>query len=449
MAWEKEICQPAAGASQGRRRLLAMSTAAAPLVDDPERLATWRMRVFAATWLSYFGLYFCRKPYSIVKKDLGDANGWGADELGTIYACYLVAYAMGQFLAGAFGQRLGPRTIVLTGMAVSIVANAAFGFTNSAPLFMVFMFCNGLAQATGWSANVGTMATWYHRQERGRVMGVWATNFQAGGVAANALAAWALGAWGYQYAFFTGSVVLFVLWGFFIFNQRNRPEDVGLKPVEDPAPAEGQSAAPVADGAAWPRAVIINLALVSAFYFFLKSIRYAIWSWAPYLLQTHHKLSGADAGFASTAFDVAGIVGVIAIGFASDRLFAGRRAMVSFLFVLGLVGSCAMLYLAGPVSVTLFTISITLVGFTLYGPDALMSGAGAIDVGSRDRAVLAAGVINGAGSVGTVIQELVLGKLLAKDDLGSALALLFVSATAAAGCLGLILLRNRRGSADL
>jgi sugar phosphate permease len=123
--------------------------------------------------------------------------------------------------------------------------------------------------------------------------------------------------------------------------------------------------------------------------------------------------------------------------------------MVSFLFVLGLVGSCAMLYLAGPVSVTLFTISITLVGFTLYGPDALMSGAGAIDVGSRDRAVLAAGVINGAGSVGTVIQELVLGKLLAKDDLGSALALLFVSATAAAGCLGLILLRNRRGSADL
>jgi sugar phosphate permease len=280
-------------------------------------------------------------------------------------------------------------------------------------------------------------------------MGVWATNFQAGGVAANALAAWALGAWGYQYAFFTGSVVLFVLWGFFIFNQRNRPEDVGLKPVEDPAPAEGQSAAPVADGAAWPRAVIINLALVSAFYFFLKSIRYAIWSWAPYLLQTHHKLSGADAGFASTAFDVAGIVGVIAIGFASDRLFAGRRAMVSFLFVLGLVGSCAMLYLAGPVSVTLFTISITLVGFTLYGPDALMSGAGAIDVGSRDRAVLAAGVINGAGSVGTVIQELVLGKLLAKDDLGSALALLFVSATAAAGCLGLILLRNRRGSADL
>ena len=36
---------------------------------------------------------------------------------------------------------------------------------------------NGLAQATGWSGNVGTMASWFHKHERGKVMGVWSTNF--------------------------------------------------------------------------------------------------------------------------------------------------------------------------------------------------------------------------------------------------------------------------------
>ena len=47
-----------------------------------------------------------------------------------------------------------------------------------------------------------------------------------------------------------------------------------------------------------------------------------------------------------------------------------------------------LLWGAGGRSVGLFAASLGLVGFMLYGPDSLLSGAGAIDLGSRERGLL-------------------------------------------------------------
>jgi len=79
---------------------------------------TWRVRVFVATWLSYVGFYFCRKPFSAAKSAIGEETHWDPKTLGNIWAAYLVAYAAGQFLASYMGMRLGPRRNVLAGMAV-------------------------------------------------------------------------------------------------------------------------------------------------------------------------------------------------------------------------------------------------------------------------------------------------------------------------------------------
>ncbi len=408
-------------------------------------LRQWRWRVFAATWLCYAGFYFCRKPFYIAKAGLADELHFGATELGTIGTAYLVAYAVGQFVAGGLGLRWGPRVLLLGGMAVSLGVNVAFGFGNSYATFLSLMVLNGLAQATGWSGNVATMANWFHRRERGTVMGLWATNFQAGGVMANTFAAWVLGAYGWRESFFAGSLVLAGVWAFFLFNQRNTPQDLGLGAVEDP---DGE---PEDGSGGWSRDVVINVALVGAFYFFLKLIRYALWSWAPFFLEKNFGLAGDDAGYLSTLFDVFGIVGVVVAGVLSDRLFRGRRARISLFFLIGLVVATAALYTIGGASPLAFGVCLSLVGFALYGPDALMTGAGAVDVGSRQKAALAAGIINGCGSLGPIVQELVIGKLY--DDgggnLGPILALLLGSASASLAFMVVILLRNRAGKADL
>jgi len=407
-------------------------------VHDSALLRRWQVRVFAATWLSYFGYYFARKPFYIAKASLADTFGWSASTLGLLGGIYLFTYALGQFLSGAAGSRFGPRKILLGGMAVSILANAWFGFANSTATFAVLMGLNGLAQSTGWSNNVASMAPWFRREQRGTVMGIWATNFQVGGVAANTLAAFLLGWAGYRYAFLGGSVVLLAVWTFFLFNQRDKPEDVGL-PSLDEASAEEEN------GGGWTRQIAINVGLLGVFYFFVKFIRYALWSWAPFLLQRFHGLDGDDAGYLSTAFDLAGIAGVITLGILSDRLFGGRRVAPSMLFMAAMVASCGLLYWAGAESVSLFTISLAAIGFSLYGPDAILTSAGAIDVGTARTAALAAGIVNGMGSVGGLTQEFLLGALLDSGDVRSVFAVLLISAAAALASLGVLVWRGRQG----
>lgn len=413
------------------------------------KLRNWRIRVFAATWVSYAAYYFCRKPFYISKSVLESELGWNTELLGIIGACYLIAYAVGQLTSAWIGDRLGARFLVLSGMAVSAGCNLVFGFTNSWVMFAVFMTVNGLAQATGWPGNVAAMAEWFRRKERGTVMGFWATNFQVGGVAANGVAAYVLGAYGFRWSFFVGTSVVMATWIFYLFNQRNRPEDVGLERLRDEGETEESEAIAERDGTSWPRNVWINTLLVGTFYFFIKFIRYAVWSWTPYLLKRYYEMTPSDAGYLSTAFDVAGIAGVIAVGFLSDRVFRGRRAKVSFFFVLFMVLACAFLYVLGRHNLWLFGIGIGMIGFFLYGPDALMSGAAAIEVGSRRSAARAAGIINGMGSVGAVVQELILGRVLAQSGVGTVFGFLVASSLLAAACLGALLLRNRSGAADL
>ena len=57
-----------------------------------EDIRSWRIRVFAATWLSYFGFYFCRKPFFVAKAEFNEAFGWDTELLGTIGVAYLVMY---------------------------------------------------------------------------------------------------------------------------------------------------------------------------------------------------------------------------------------------------------------------------------------------------------------------------------------------------------------------
>jgi sugar phosphate permease len=409
--------------------------------------SSWRWRVFAATWLSYAGFYFCRKPFSIVKATMGTELGFDATTLGTIGTAYLLAYTVGQFVAGAAGNRWGPRILLLLGMGASIAVNIGFGFGNSVATFSLLMILNGLAQAAGWSNNVGTMAAWFGRKERGRVMGIWATCYQVGGVAANTMAAWVLGAYGWRYSFFAGAAVLTAVWVFFLFNQRNKPEDVGLAPL---ALEAGET--PEDGGWGWlTKPVLTNMMLVGCFYFFVKFIRYALWSWAPYFLDLNFGLDGDDAGYLSTVFDVTGIAGVMAAGFLSDTVFKSRRAFISLLFMLGMSGACVAMVLVGASSPVVFAVILGVVGFTLYGPDALMTGAGAMDIGSRRGATFVAGVINGMGSVGSVVQELAIGKMYddSGGDLGPIFGLLMGAAVGATVLIGVVVLRNRMGRSDV
>ena len=56
-----------------------------------------------------------------------------------------------------------------------------------------------------------------------------------------------------------------------------------------------------------------------------------------------------------------------------------------------------------------------IVGFMIYGPDTLLCGAASIKVAGEKNGVAVAGLVNGIGSIGPVVQEEVIG-FLVRDD---------------------------------
>ena len=412
----------------------------------------WRAKVFAATWFSYVAFYFCRKPWTVAKSAIGMEAGFDTATLGNIWAAFLIAYALGQFLASWIGTRLGPRVNVLLGMAVSVAVTMAMGLSLDPWVLGGLVALNGLAQATGWSGNVGTMAAWFHHGERGKVMGAWATNFTVGSLSSAWVLAWVLG-WGpedapaWRQAFYVGAGVLSISWVVFFFFQRNKPEDVGLAQIGGPEESAGGTDILSPGFFGLSKRAWTNLLLVAGFYFFAKLIRYAIWSWGSFFLHRNYGLSDVEAGFYSTAFDLMGIPGVWVTGWISERFFQSRRAEVALLMMLGMTLACGLLMVFGHLGVGVFATLLAAVGFTLYGPDALLTGAGAMDIGSRKTATLTAGIISGFGSLGPIVQELAIAKLYDDKggDLGPIFALLFGSAAMAAFFCAILVVRNWRG----
>ncbi len=424
-----------------------MSDSPAPAINDEAKLKNWRMRIFASTWLCYAGMYFCRKPFSIVMATLEDEYGWNATTLGVLGSVYLITYAIGQFISGAVGTVLGPKRVLMMGMGLSVVCNVIFGITNSIYTFGIFLFLLGFAQSTGWSNTVGSMATWFRKDERGRVMGLWATCYQVGGVLATLLASVMLGAYGFQYSFFSCSLVMLLVMVFFAFNHHNSPEDVDLSIDHDKSDSPPQESSEKTSSLmerfhalGWDAKTKLTIFIVGIYYFFGKFIRYAIWTWVPYLLAKNYAMDGDDAGYMSTLFDLFGIAGVIICGYISDKYLNSRRSGVSIVFLIGMFLSCFLLYSIGQNSLLVFGISISLIGFFLYGPDALMTGAAAQDIGNERGATLSAGIINGMGAIGSVVQSLVIGKMYddSGGDVGPIFMLLVGSALAAVLCLGIL-----------
>src|SRR6185295_13800117 len=84
----------------------------------------WRWQIFAITWLAYAGFYLTRKSFAVAKIGIPhDPKMHMSDAaMGWLDMVNLGAYAIGQFLFGMAGDKIGPRRIVLSGMIGSVIA---------------------------------------------------------------------------------------------------------------------------------------------------------------------------------------------------------------------------------------------------------------------------------------------------------------------------------------
>ncbi len=391
-----------------------------PTVQDnfkkDKRFEYWRWRTFGITWLAYAGFYLTRASFSVAKIGIGsDPNiSMSSEEMGLIDGIYLTAYAVGQFVWGALGDKVGTRRIVLLGLLGSITAGFAMGVSSMVLAFGVFALLQGLSQSTGWAPLAKNITNWFSLRERGVVMGWWATNYTIGGLIGAPFAGlMAVYFGGWRYAFFMPALVLAVIFVLFYLLQKNRPQDLGLPTIEEYHGEPGSDLSDeekvggeVVEGS-WQSVlkVVKNpmVILLGAVYFFLKPTRYAILFWGPVYINETLGTGMAESAFVSVSFFLAGPLSVLAAGYASDKLFQSRRMPYCIISMLLLSVLLFFFNDLAAVESKLVTAGLLFfVGFLIFGPDSLVSATAAVDFGTRKGASTASGMINGMGSIGAI-----------------------------------------------
>lgn len=368
-----------------------------------------RYTAWGLTWIAYGSYYLGRKGFSVVKSTLRQSLGVSERALGLIDTFYLAAYALGLFCSGYVGDRVGARRLIAAGLALSALCCAAFGATSAAVWFGVLFFINGLAQSTGWPGTTRAMAEWTTPRNRGTVMAFWATCYQVGSIVASDFSAYLLRRDGWRAAFLgPAACMLVVAVLIFLFLKR------GDRAYDGTEPALSVPAEPDADVRRSAQRRALQNPVLWAFgasYFFIKYVRYSLLFWLPYYLNGTLGYTVDRAAYVSNAFEAGGIVGVIAIGMLSDRVRRWSRASLSMLSLLGL--ACALFACAAlPQHDVWLTVgALALVGALLFGPDALLSGAAAQDVGGAAAAATATGLVNGVGSLGGMLEGLTLPEI--------------------------------------
>jgi OPA family glycerol-3-phosphate transporter-like MFS transporter len=435
----------------------------------PDRVGSRaRANTLFVLWTTYGSFYFCRVNVGPAVPDIKKALGLSALEIGLVLGAVKLGYATGQLVNGQLTERFGARRILTAGMVGSALvtfliafapalagapllgavggavagwiatAGGAVGVTSSSSailgVMLVLAFANGWFQAGGWPPCVKIAGEWFPLRHRGRTMGILGTSYTIGSAIAILCVGWMLThlAGGWRVAFLVPPLVLLASFAHTALRLKERPPlDLGesvapesLHPVHraDPAPPP----APPAQRLPIREALAVTLGngrvwILALGLFGVDAVRYGFLDWAPgHLAETQH--TGAlPAALKTAVFPLAGALGTLTSGWATDRFFQSRRAPVCAILLAGV----AVLTLAyrGVVHVgtTPTVIVLGLVGFCLYGAQILLVGTAAQDFARRGATAAAAGFVDFMGHVGAFSGDVVTGWALRTYGWGGAI----------------------------
>lgn len=333
-------------------------------------------------------------------------------DLANIVFGYSLLYAVGQFGCGPLSDRIGAKRVVGAGLLVVVASNILMGAHASLLWLLIFACLNGAGQSTGWSGLVKTMAVWFRGDNRGIAMAWWSTNYVLGGFLATAFATWAvvqpwlLPQLGWRRGFLFPAMLLLAVTALFLLFAKDTPEREDLPPGMTIDPVELR-----ADHTSWSILAALlckpSLWMISISYFFLELCRYALMFWLPLYMVNSLKYSLQASGYLSSLYELIGIVGAVLAGYVSDRFCQSRRAPVSAIMLCGF--GIVLLFEPALTRYGLIgtALAISLAGIFSFGPDTLLSGAGAQDIGEPRAAATASGLVDGIGHMGAIFSPYV------------------------------------------
>jgi OPA family sugar phosphate sensor protein UhpC-like MFS transporter len=391
-------------------------------VDVDSVYSRYRLRIIVAITAGYGFSYTCRLAINVVKKPLIDGGIFTPDDLGQIGSALFYSYAAGKLINGFISDHANARKFMGIGLLLSAFCNIAMGFSTTVGIATLVWGINGWFQSYGAPACVISLASWFSNKERGRFYGIWSTSHSIG-EGLNFIATAALvSALGWHWGFWGPGIAVIVAAGACYFAMADRPRTMGLPTVADwkndhYAPTEADAAAIAATPPKGVFATQLTILRIPAVWIVAVSsalvyvTRYAITSWGMLYLQEVRGYSAVGAGFMLAVNTAAGVVGAVAFGYISDKLFAARRPPANLLFgVVEITG--LLLFFYGPVGLVWTAFSLFLFGLGMTGLVTSVGGLFAIDICPKRVAGAALGMVGVFSYLGAAIQERVSGKLI-------------------------------------
>lgn len=405
--------------------------AARPAQTGPEADAKYkklRWQVFIGIFIGYAGFYLVRKNFSMAIPMLAPF-GFEKGELGIVLSMNAIAYGFSKFVMASISdrsnaQRFLPLGLVCTAISMlfMIVPVQWLGAEHKGAaiaLMAALNFLVGWFNGMGWPPCGRVMTHWFSIKERGTWMSFWNCAHNVGGALVGPMAVYGamwFGSWFYgantdyyfligTYAFPAAVAVLVAVLAYLMI--RDTPQSCGLQSIEEWSGHAAKNYSK-ADEKALSVSEIFKTVLSNKLLWyiafanaFVYMVRYGCLDWAPTILK-EQGVDLKDAGWAYFAYEMAAIPGTIFCGWLSDKVFQGRRALPTIIFM-ALVAVAIVVYWQFFNNFTVVICCLIAIGFLIYGP-VMLIGVQALDLAPKNAAGTAAGLTGFMGYVlGTAI----------------------------------------------
>lgn len=385
--------------------------------EADRRYKALRWQVFIGAFVGYAAFYIVRKNFSLAIPMLAPF-GFEKGELGTVLAMNAVAYALSKFLMGSVSDRSDARKFLPLGLILAsismmfmVVPITALGPENHSFAIVLMGFLNfliGWFNGMGWPPCGRVMTHWFSQTERGTMMSIWNCAHNVGGALVGPMAVYGatwFGSWFYgqyqSYYFLAGTflfpsavAILVAIVAYCLL--RDTPQSCGLPSVEKWRNDYPKNYSENQEKVLSMKEIFFKYVLNNKFLWFIAlanafvyMVRYGCLDWAPSFLK-EKGFDMKDAGWAYFAYEFAAIPGTLICGWLSDKLFKGRRALPTIIFM-ALVAVFIVLYWLFIDNLTIAVSALIGVGFFIYGP-VMLIGVQALDLAPKNAAGTAAGL---------------------------------------------------------
>lgn len=376
----------------------------------------WRWRIFVGMYVGYVFYYFTRSSYTAVTPFLMKDMGFTKSDLGILASIMSLTYGMSKFLSGILADRSNPRVFMSIGLVLTGIFNILFGYSSTILCFAIFWGFTGWFQGWGWPPCAKLLTHWYSQKERGTWWGMWNSSHNVGGAIIPLVVGVCAQLFGWRFGMFIPGIMSIGIGFFLLFCLRDTPSSLGLPSIEkfrNDYPAGKVQEKDISVKDLLFKYVLNNsyIWLLAITYLFVYFIRGAIMNWSSLFLMETRGYSPIAATASITWFELGGLVGSLAAGWASDTIFQGRRGPIMVLFSMGVIAALLGLWMMPPGYLIADYILIFTIGFLIFGPQMLI-GIAATELSHKKAAGSATGFTGWIAYIGMAVAGYPLGKIM-------------------------------------